>query len=373
MEPQAVDTNLIFSSACHPFRRHNKRNLSLITFDVRLSCEADYSPTTMVKTLVESLAEFLSSFVGFLPPGLGLCVAAAYLGEGKFFEPFRQEFVGTLLMIAFTFSAGKWVGEDSLHIAWASHAVGVIAADYFGGGPHVNPAVTMAMFSMGKCSYTEGFVRVAAQLGGGLIAFPLYHAIAEQFKMTPFGGPEFNLDDKDEVVEAFLSEFMATVLLMWAIYLLNWELHFGSYHYIIKQTLTAVAIRALIEFFPTAGPAMNPVSRQCRRSTVSDVPFWLVTLLSFLDHVPLFLQSFSFLHVYRCLLRPGPSLAWGRYLRTPTTLCITLSTGFHPLWRPFSRAFCTSSTLVAPCLVDVCPLALSKRPAKRSRPTNCKR
>jgi len=28
---------------------------------------------------------------------------------------------------------------------------------------------------------------------------------------------------------------------------------------VIKQTLTAVAIRALIEFYPTAGPAMNPM------------------------------------------------------------------------------------------------------------------
>jgi glycerol uptake facilitator-like aquaporin len=36
-------------------------------------------------------------------------------------------------------------------------------------------------------------------------------------------------------------------------------MHFGKYHYIIKQFLTAVAIRALIEFFPTAGPAMNPM------------------------------------------------------------------------------------------------------------------
>ena len=40
---------------------------------------------------------------------------------------------------------------------------------------------------------------------------------------------------------------------------LNWEFNFGKYHYVIKQTLTAVAIRALIEFFPTAGPAMNPM------------------------------------------------------------------------------------------------------------------
>ena len=50
---------------------------------------------------------------------------------------------------------------------------------------------------------------------------------------------------------------------MFAIYILNWELHFGTYHYIIKQTLTAVAIRLLIELFPTAGPAMNPMLATC--------------------------------------------------------------------------------------------------------------
>lgn len=44
---------------------------------------------------------------------------------------------------------------------------------------------------------------------------------------------------------------------------MNWEINFGKYHYIIKQTLTAVAIRALIEFFPTAGPAMNPMLATC--------------------------------------------------------------------------------------------------------------
>ena len=44
---------------------------------------------------------------------------------------------------------------------------------------------------------------------------------------------------------------------------LNWEFNFGKHHYWIKQFLTAVAIRALIEFFPTAGPAMNPMLGTC--------------------------------------------------------------------------------------------------------------
>lgn len=121
----------------------------------------------------------------------------------------------------------------------------------FGGGPHVNPAVTVAMFSLGKVSYTEAYVRIAAQLGGGLISFPLYHAISNALEWTPFGGPEFNTEGN--VVEAFLSEHFATLCLMFAIYVLNWELNFGKHHYIIKQSLTAIAIRFLIEVFPTAG------------------------------------------------------------------------------------------------------------------------
>lgn len=242
----------------------------------------------MVKTIIEGFSDSLGAFVGYMPPGLGLSLSAAYIGEGKYLEAFRHEFIGTLLMVMCTFSAGKWVGEDSVYTAWGAHALGVITADYIGGGPQVNPAVTVGMWSLGKVSYTEGFVRIAAQLGGGLIAFPLFHAMSEAFELTPFGGPEFNIDDKAEAVEAFLSEFCATALLMWAIFLVNWELHFGSNHYIIKQSLTAVAIRALIEFFPTAGPAMNPVriSRSTNESSFDEglsriFSFDCLSLLSF--------------------------------------------------------------------------------------------
>ncbi|KAL7566275.1 hypothetical protein ACA910_013606 [Epithemia clementina (nom. ined.)] len=213
----------------------------------------------MVKSLVQSLESTWSGFCGYLPPGLTPSLASAFIEGGKYLSHYRHEFVGTLVMILCTFSAGKWIGKDSVAVAWSAHALGVVAADYFAGGPHVNPAVTVSMWCLGKCSYTEAYVRISAQMGGGLIAFPLYHALSDALKFTHFGGPEFNADDYDHSIEAFLSEFGATLLLMWVIYILNWELHFGEYHYIIKQTLTAVAIRALIELFPTAGPAMNPM------------------------------------------------------------------------------------------------------------------
>lgn len=210
----------------------------------------------MAAFLVNPLSTFLQEVATFTPPGLLLSIATAFIEGGKYLEAFRHEFVGTLLMISCTFSAGKWIGSDSLRLAWSSHAMGVVAADYFGGGPHVNPAVTVAMWALGKCSYTEGYVRIAAQLGGGLVSFPLFHAISNAMKWEPFGGPEYNMPDD---YEGFVAEFLSTLLLMIAIYALNWEINFGAYHYIIKQTLTAIVIRALIELFPTAGPAMNPM------------------------------------------------------------------------------------------------------------------
>jgi len=218
----------------------------------------------MVETLVETLSAFLNGIVAFLPPGLFPTFATAFIEGGAYLGSFRSEFVGTLLMIGCTFSAGKWIGAESPNVAWISHFLGVIAADFIGGGPHVNPAVTVSMWCLGKCTYTDGYVRIAAQMAGGLVAFPLFHAVSDAMKLTPFGGPEFNAPDDAEHVaaaeaEAFLSEYSATVFLLFAIYLLNWELNFGKHHYIIKQSLTAVAIRVLIELFPTAGPAMNPM------------------------------------------------------------------------------------------------------------------
>lgn len=214
----------------------------------------------MVKILVEELVSFLRDTISFLPPGLFVLVPTAFIDGGKYFNAFRHEFIGTLLMVGLTFSAGKWIGDNDLMVAWTAHLMGVIAADYIGGGPHVNPAVTVSMWTLGKCSYTEGYVRVAAQIVGGLVAFPLFHAVSIAMNLTPFGGPEFHIDNGEfATATASISEFSATLLLCFVIYILNWELHFGSAHYIIKQSLTAVAIRGLIEFFPTAGPAMNPM------------------------------------------------------------------------------------------------------------------
>ena len=102
-------------------------------------------------------------------------------------------------------------------------------------------------------------VHIAGAMGGGLVAFPLFKFFSEFLDWTPLGGPEYNPEGDEDGASSGASEFFATFLLLIVIFTVNWELNFGKYHYWIKQSLTAVAIRFLIEVFPTAGPAMNPM------------------------------------------------------------------------------------------------------------------
>lgn len=210
--------------------------------------------------LISSLSNLINTLSQYTPPGLILGVSAAFISDGQFLDPWLAEFFGTLLMIFLTFSPGKWIGTDSLPVAWAAHAVGVIASDYFAGGPHVNPAVSLAMFSLGKCSYTEMYVRMSGAMAGGLVAFPLFLYFSDSLGWTALGGPEYSPNDEtDDFGEAFANEFFSFLFLIAMIYVLNFELHFGSYHYWIKQTMTALGIRYLIEVFGLTGPAMNPM------------------------------------------------------------------------------------------------------------------
>lgn len=228
------------------------------------------------------LAQIYHKIAPLCPPGLATAIAASYIGDGKFFKVWRREFVGTLLMIGLTFTPGKWIGADSLAIAWTAHAVGVVAADKLGGGQHVNPAVTCSMYALGKCSYTEAFVRISGAMGGGLVGFPLFKMVADYFNLTPLGGPEFDPTNDAEGIHAAFSEAVAVVLLLMIIYTVNWELNFGTYHYWIKQTLTALGIRYIIETFPTAGPSINPMLATTVRSSCVDVLFTITSSICFL-------------------------------------------------------------------------------------------
>lgn len=288
------------------------------------------------------LSAIYQKIAPLFPPGLATALAAAYIGDGKFFKAWRHEFIGTLLMIGLTFTPGKWIGQDSIAIAWTAHACGVIAADKIGGGPHVNPAVTCSMYALGKCSYTEAFVRIMGAMGGGLVAFPLYKMVADNFNLTPLGGPEFDPTNDSEGIHAAFSEAVAVVLLMMLIYTVNWELNFGKHHYWIKQTLTALGIRYIIQTFPLAGPSINPMlaTTVSNKSCVFDQLYCTM----FLTHVPLLIYS-------------GTS---SRLATTLIILDITLPIGLHLLLLPSLLVPCTWYMLEVSCSERDFLLALSR-------------
>jgi len=211
--------------------------------------------------IVISLISSLSSTVyNILPTGILHCIFSMFLVDGAYRNAWIQEFLGTMLMIGLTFSPGKWIGVDSTPLEWVCHALGVIFADYFAGGPHVNPAVSVAMFCLGKCSYTECYIRSMGSIAGGLISFPLFLQLSSMLSWKELGGPEYTLiDENDDASSGFLNEFMSVFLLLIAIFVLNFEVDFGTYHYWLKQTYTAIAIRYLIVVFGLTGPAMNPM------------------------------------------------------------------------------------------------------------------
>ena len=86
----------------------------------------------ILKPYIPALKSAVDDVTGFFPTGLILSVAAGCVESKQYWSAYYKEFIGTLLMIIFTFSAGKWIGQDDITIAWSAHAVGVILADYLG-------------------------------------------------------------------------------------------------------------------------------------------------------------------------------------------------------------------------------------------------
>jgi len=96
----------------------------------------------------------LSSLVGqisaLLPPGLIQTIVISFMPINAS-NPYVAELIGSMLMIALTFSPGKWIFADAVYPSWAVHALGVVAADKIGGGQHVNPSMSVTMYALGKC------------------------------------------------------------------------------------------------------------------------------------------------------------------------------------------------------------------------------
>uniref|UniRef100_A0A7S0FD96 Uncharacterized protein n=1 Tax=Pyrodinium bahamense TaxID=73915 RepID=A0A7S0FD96_9DINO len=160
------------------------------------------------------------------------------------------------VMIVLTFAPGKWIGSSIWWQSWVWHGVGVVVADWLAGGPHVNTSVSFCMLALGELAYPAFLCRAAAQLAAGLATFPLCRALSGTLGLTPLSGPAFD-PAKASLTEAATHEALATFLLCAGVLLLNMELPVRKI-YLVKQSLTAGVVRAMLWAFPAAGPAMNP-------------------------------------------------------------------------------------------------------------------
>lgn len=201
-----------------------------------------------------------------------VCVAMIPLDQFRYSQDFVREFVGTIVMIAATFSAGKWWGlatpvwlaTSGIKVDWLWHWAGVVIADWSCGGPQVNPSVAWSMLALGKINYSQFVVHVSAQLLGGIVAFPLLQNFAKMMGWNPLGGPAVTPSIAGDALNlAIFHEVAAIFLLLLCIFVVSWEppisFQNSKTYYLVKISLIAFTVRALIENFGAAGPSINPM------------------------------------------------------------------------------------------------------------------
>ena len=181
---------------------------------------------------------------------------------------FNKECFGTAIIVLLTFSPGRWFGVNAEPVfgvpaAWVFQAAGIVMTDWTCGGPHVNPGISFAFWLLGKIQADEMFINMIAQTVGATVGIVGCQAFAAAAGWQPLAGPEISASIAgDALTTACSQEFAAMAVLCIVVYALNFEpsarIQGHHFYYIVKQTLTAVAIRAIIICLPAAGPAINP-------------------------------------------------------------------------------------------------------------------
>ena len=182
-----------------------------------------------------------------------LCTIVLLL-DFKKTRAFLKEFLGVIVMVILTMSPGPFLGHLKGYEVWLAHMIGVVVADFTCGSPDVNPAVSTANLVYKKISLLDLMVRIAAQVAGGIIAFPLLQFLSTPYKLK-ITGP--GIQPGVELPEAVWSEGVSTFLLVLGIFAFA-TTSIGKV-YIIKQPLIAAVLRSCYEFFGKTGPAINPM------------------------------------------------------------------------------------------------------------------
>ena len=197
------------------------------------------------------------------------CVVYGLTGsKSSLAAAYNKEFFGTILIVVLTFSPGRWFGVDAEPVLgvpadWIFMAAGIVMTDWAGGGPHVNPGVSLAFWLLGKIEAAEMAINMIAQTAGATAAVVVCQVFAKAAGWQLLAGPEIDTSIAGEALTtACAAEFASMGLLCLAVFALNFEpserIKEHKYYYIIKQTLTAVVVRLLIIYFPASGPAFNP-------------------------------------------------------------------------------------------------------------------
>jgi len=209
---------------------------------------------TNVKAFVNEPAVATGLVVCFSMLVLAVMMNKTKEAKRKAVSDFLREMLGTIVMIFCCFTPGPVLGHLGGYEEWIAHGVGVIVADYLAGGPHVNPAVSVAMFVWRKLPLDHLVLFVAAQVAGGILAFPALQFLASPYGVT-IGGP--GITDDTDVVRACWDEGVGTFALLSAVFLFctTWL----GQHYHVKQPMVAIAIRVIIIHFGSTGPAVNPM------------------------------------------------------------------------------------------------------------------
>jgi len=167
---------------------------------------------------------------------------------------FSRELLGSVVMVFCGFTPGPFLGHFGGWEEWTAHFGGILLTDYIFGG-HFNPAVSFAFFVHREISLAQLFVLWAAQMAGGVLAFPLLQACSSPYGIE-IGGPA--VAEGVSLEQAMWAEFAATFLLLAAVFTCctTW---LGP-HWAFRQSLIAVSIRCICVLNGGAtGPAMNPM------------------------------------------------------------------------------------------------------------------
>ncbi len=85
----------------------------------------------------------------------------------KYLQKYLAEFMGTLVFVSVILVTGNpWaIGAALALVIWLISSIS---------GGHLNPAVSIVMFSCGKISITELMPYIIAQISGGMLALAIF-------------------------------------------------------------------------------------------------------------------------------------------------------------------------------------------------------